>query len=228
MARRIFLILFSALLLLPVLAISARRGWLGSSAARWIQLQEGALRFNWIYSGNETPFRKAPNEFLVQAVADLKPGLALDVAMGQGRNALYLASRGWKVTGFDIAGSGLRSAREQAFAAHVNIRTVQATVEDFDYGREQWDLIVLIYVPIRYGDPKIVNRLRDALKPGGWVVAESPVEGSPAPGDLRPGQLRSLFDDLRILYYDESTGVTEWFPRETIVARMIAEKPETP
>jgi len=224
-ARRIFLTLLSALFLLPVLAVSARRGWLGRPAARWIQLQEGALRFNWIYAGNETPFRTEPNEFLVQALQGRTPGSALDVAMGQGRNALYLASLGWKVTGFDIAGSGLRAAREQAFAARLNLHTVQATVEDFDYGREQWDLIVLMYVPVRYSDPKIMNRLRDSVKTGGWVVVEAPVESRPAPGDLRPGQLRTAFEGFRIVYYEEAPGVTEWFPRETIVARMIAEKP---
>src|SRR5262245_4000274 len=60
-----------------------------------------------------TGFNLKPNRLLVEAVKEVKPGLALDVGMGQGRNALYLAQQGWEVTGIDLAGEGIRKAREQ-------------------------------------------------------------------------------------------------------------------
>src|SRR5258708_5913914 len=53
-------------------------------------------------------YNPEPNEFLVEMVRARKPGFALDVAMGQGRNALYLASKGWRVTGIDISDEALR------------------------------------------------------------------------------------------------------------------------
>ena len=59
-------------------------------------------------------FSRKPNRLLTEAVQGVKPGAALDVGMGQGRNAVWLATRGWQVTGFDVAGEGLRLAREQA------------------------------------------------------------------------------------------------------------------
>src|SRR5262245_27594799 len=58
-----------------------------------------------------TGFNLKPNRLLVEAVKDLKPGLALDVGMGQGRNALYLAQQGWEVTGIDLAEEGRSEER---------------------------------------------------------------------------------------------------------------------
>ena len=78
-------------------------------AASWQWVKGGleADRDEWnaVYrEGKE--FNPAPNKFLVEMVKGRKPGLALDVAMGQGRNALYLASQGWRVTGIDISDEG--------------------------------------------------------------------------------------------------------------------------
>ena len=64
--------------------------------------------------GAESVFNHNPNAFLVECVRNRKPGKALDVGMGSGRNALYLASHGWDVTGFDIADVGVVQARKKA------------------------------------------------------------------------------------------------------------------
>jgi 2-polyprenyl-3-methyl-5-hydroxy-6-metoxy-1,4-benzoquinol methylase len=69
------------------------------------------------YFHNDVGFEKQPNRLLVDAVAKRKPGRALDVAMGQGRNALYLASRGWKVTGVNFSDEGVRAASLVRFVA---------------------------------------------------------------------------------------------------------------
>jgi cyclopropane fatty-acyl-phospholipid synthase-like methyltransferase len=68
-----------------------------------------------------------------------KPGKALDVAMGQGRNSHYLATHGWDVTGYDISEGGLTQARQLAEKAGLKIRTVTASHEEFYYGTAQWD-----------------------------------------------------------------------------------------
>jgi 2-polyprenyl-3-methyl-5-hydroxy-6-metoxy-1,4-benzoquinol methylase len=111
---------------------------------RLVVAYDEAEGYNKIYAG--TPeFDTKPNRFLVEAVEGLRPGKALDVDMGQGRNAIYLASRGWDVTGFDVADAGLEKARAQAAAAGVTINAVHASDEEFDFGRERWDLIAIIY-----------------------------------------------------------------------------------
>ena len=88
-------------------------------------------------------FKTKPNAFLAACVQGRKPGRALDVGMGSGRNSLHLASEGWQVTGFDIAREGVEQARREAEKRGLRI---DARVEDentFDFGESRWDLIVL-------------------------------------------------------------------------------------
>ena len=63
--------------------------------------------------------RWEPNAFLMEVASGLKPGDALDIGMGNGRNALYLARAGWNVTGFDTASVGVAKARAAATEAKV-------------------------------------------------------------------------------------------------------------
>ena len=118
---------------------------------------------------NETyrePRTFPPSAFLIEMVEHLKPGRALDIAMGQGRNSLYLASRGWRVTGIDISDEGIRQARAAAASRKLTIETLLKDVDTWDHGRAQWDLVLLIYA----GDD--MAKVRRSLKPGGLVVSE--------------------------------------------------------
>ena len=90
-------------------------------------------------------FNSAPSDFVVDAAKGLKPGTALDLGTGQGRNAVYLAGQGWNVTGLDISQVGLDAARENAAKSGVRIQTVKADYNSFEFGVEQWDLIVMDY-----------------------------------------------------------------------------------
>jgi 2-polyprenyl-3-methyl-5-hydroxy-6-metoxy-1,4-benzoquinol methylase len=71
------------------------------------------LFYNKSYLATKPNFDEAPNKLLVEVASQLSPGKALDVAMGKGRNALFLATRGWQVTGFDLAESGLERAMDK-------------------------------------------------------------------------------------------------------------------
>ena len=96
-----------------------------------------ALSFDRVYRWEKLPFTTEPNAFLVEMVRELKPGRALDVAMGQGRNSIYLAGKGWDVTGFDVSSEGLAIARKGAEQAGVKINIVQQGWADFDFGSEK-------------------------------------------------------------------------------------------
>lgn len=127
-------------------------------------------------------FNLEPNAWLVKVAKGLKPGRALDVAMGQGRNAVWLASQGWDVTGYDIAGEGLKIAREAAAARGTRVSTVFSSTADFDFGRDQWDLVAIIYA----GGAEELRGAAQGLKRGGVVVLEGfygqPEAGQPASG----------------------------------------------
>ena len=236
MSLRNLLAVAGAIAVLVVsLPFAAQRGWLGTGLQEWLEQRRNEWSFNRIYAEPASSFKTTPNDFLRSAVGTAVPGRALDVAMGEGRNAVYLASAGWKVTGFDVSEVGLERAREHAKQAGVTIDTVHSSAENFDYGRDQWDLVVLEYAPIHYDDLEFMERLRDSVRPGGYVLVETPVEWQDAktkrprvPGDLEPGELKSLFSGFEMVFYREAIGMSDWFPRETLIVRMLARKPDAP
>jgi SAM-dependent methyltransferase len=183
--------------------------------------------FDRTYSSDTPRFNTEPNALLVEAVRDLKPGRALDVHMGQGRNALFLASKGWQVTGFDFSAEGIRVARDAAEKAGVSVTTLVRRHEDFDFGRAQWDLIVMSYTWVPLRDPYI-DRILESLKPGGVIVFEHLMDesgsDSAAPWLPRPNQLLEVFGRLRILRYEDVHAPADWSWRPERIARLVAEK----
>jgi SAM-dependent methyltransferase len=166
-------------------------------------------------------FRTGPNQLLIEAVKNLVPGNALDVGMGQGRNSIYLAQRGWKVTGFDVAKVGLAHAERLASAAGVQIKAVHASDTEFDFGVDRWDLIAIIY-PI---EKRSVYRVRKALKKGGLVVLEcGHKDAGSAPFEYDTNELLRIFEGFRILKYEDVIAEHEWARKELRLVRLIAQK----
>lgn len=188
---------------------------------RLIEAHYEAELYNRVYS--EPPeFNTRQNQLLAEAVERVRAGTALDVGMGQGRNAIYLATKGWTVTGFDVAEVGLRKAEEQAAAAGVRITTVLASDEEFEFGRDRWDLIAIIYAI----EKRSVYRVRDALKPGGLVVIEAGhSETSGAPFEYGTNELLEIFQGFRILKYEDTSGTYDWGPERIRLVRLVAQKP---
>ncbi len=167
-------------------------------------------------------FNTKPNRLLVDAVKGRRPGKALDVAMGQGRNSVYLASQGWDVTGFDVSVAGLKAARQAAQARSLKITAVHSSDQDSDFGRERWDLIALIYAI----EKRSVHRVPAALKPGGIVIVEAGHKSaSGAPFEYDTGELLRIFEGFRILRNDEFTELPDWGKEPIRLVRFIAQKP---
>lgn len=167
-------------------------------------------------------FNTQPNRLLVNAIKGRPSGVALDVATGQGRNAVYLATQGWKVTGFDVSKVGLRAAEQLANSRSVSIKTVHSSDEDFDFGQAQWDLITMIYAM----EKRSIHRIRTALKPGGLVVIEAGHKSaSGAPFEYESKELVKAFEGFRIVRYEEVTDIPDWSKGPIRLVRLIAEKP---
>jgi SAM-dependent methyltransferase len=186
-----------------------------------LKLEVNGVVMGKLYSDpNQTRFTPEPNAFLVSSTKDLKPGKALDVCMGQGRNAVYLATKGWDVTGFDIAEEGMKVANENAAKAGAHIATIRATFEEFDYGKEKWDLIYFVYTDVPHVDPKYIARIVEALKPGGMVLIDRPYRSltNPEPGwkETDEDKVNALakawtaVPGLQLVHYSETTGVGDW------------------
>src|SRR2546423_521658 len=103
-------------------------------------------RWTRILTAEQPRFNTNPNAFMVEMTKDRKPGKALDVGMGQGRNALWLAQQGWEVTGFDPAERAVAVARANAAKLGVKLITEIKSYEQFDFGENRWDLILLSYI----------------------------------------------------------------------------------
>jgi 2-polyprenyl-3-methyl-5-hydroxy-6-metoxy-1,4-benzoquinol methylase len=99
------------------------------------------------YAGDEFVYGREPNDFVVQAVSAIPhQGRVLCLADGEGRNGVWLARQGFRVTAVDVAEQGVAKGRELARASGVEIETRVADVTRFDLGVERWDAIVSIFL----------------------------------------------------------------------------------
>jgi SAM-dependent methyltransferase len=167
--------------------------------------------YNATYAKNEDgAFNPAPSAFLGEVVRSLKPGKALDVGMGQGRNSIFLAQQGWSVTGLDLSNEGIRQARAEAGKLNLDIETINAPIESFDFGSEKWDLIVFCYLDPRAYAAKVVA----ALRPGGVVVVEGLHRRTQktrlVSGWFDDNELLSVFKTLRVLRYEDVLAKQDW------------------
>jgi 2-polyprenyl-3-methyl-5-hydroxy-6-metoxy-1,4-benzoquinol methylase len=174
-------------------------------------------------------FTSTPSVFMVESTKGIEPGKALDVGAGQGRNAVWLAQQGWDVTGIDISGVGLVVAEANAEKAGKHITTVKTTYQNFDFGTEQWDLIVMILSWAPVSDPAFVARLHASLRPDGTVVFEHVLETEkqsfPAyVHGLPPNALLDHFKDFHIQKYEEGVWLGDWGGPPAELVRMIARK----
>jgi SAM-dependent methyltransferase len=183
-------------------------------------------RWNRILTAAKPTFNTDPNAFLVEMIKGRTPGTALDVGMGQGRNAIYLARQGWTVTGFDPADKAVALAKETAANFGVKLTTVVQGYEDFDFGENRWDLIVLSYVGAREVAAQVVRGLR----PGGVVVVEgfhrdvtrnSSVGGAVV---FDSNELPKIFSGLRVLRYEDVETQTDFGGGLTRAVRLCAMK----
>lgn len=140
-------------------------------------------------------------------------GRALDMAMGTGRNALYLASLGFEVMGIDISPVAVERCRQEAERQGLKVTPILADLESYRLPKEDYDLIINFY----YLDRSLSARLVEALKPGGVLVFETftldqlAFGWGPTNPDwlLRPGELQAMFPRLETLLYREGVFDSE-------------------
>lgn len=116
-------------------------------------------------------FGVEPNRFLVAEVDGLTPGRALDLACGAGRNAVWLAERGWAVTGIDFSDVALENARGLAAERGVGVEWVQADLRDWRPAGATFDLVAVLYLQVPADERRLVlGRAAEAVAPGGTLL----------------------------------------------------------
>lgn len=113
-----------------------------------------------------------PNRFVVEEAARLEPGRALDLAAGEGRNAVWLAERGWQTTAVDFSQVAIERGRRLAHQRGVAVDWQVADVLAYQPAEEAFDLVLLAYLHLPAADlANVLRRARTALAPGGRLLS---------------------------------------------------------
>jgi SAM-dependent methyltransferase len=166
-----------------------------------------------------------PSPLVTRFSAELKPGRALDLACGPGRNSLYLAEQGWHVKARDGSPFAIEVLRERARERNLVIDAGVADLErgEFEVKPGAYDLICDCY----YLQRSLIPKMKSGVRPGGVVIAivhladaDQP-QGTPT--RARPGELRQFFSDWKILH--EYEGKSREACHQRPVAEFVVQKP---
>jgi len=182
--------------------------------------EDAAGRWDKRYS--DEPEVGEPSGWLVSLASRLlRPGLALDVAGGSGRNALWLAKQGWAVTVLDVSTVGLRVAAQEAARRGLSIETLAFDLETQQLPTGPWDLILCLH----YLQRSLFSEFPGLLSDEGLLVCEIATvrnlerhENPRREFLLDERELPSLATDLEIVEFNEG-----WMETDRHVARLVAQ-----
>jgi tellurite methyltransferase len=170
----------------------------------------------------------SPADLLVQFASAQPPGRALDLASGPGRNSLFLAGRGWRVTAVDssVVAIGILTKQVRALRLPIEARVADLEKGEFKIEPGAYDLICDFY----YLERSLFPAIRGGARPGGRVIAAIHMD-DPSPGVppmnpsylLDPGELRNEFAGWKILHYQEGVPSDSAHHRKS--AEIVAERP---
>lgn len=185
---------------------------MSSSAARW----EAQYRANAASSAPASPF-------VTEALAAIgaATGVALDLAMGEGRHALAAARAGWSVVGLDVSSTAAQRVQAAARAESLPVHAVVADALTFPFAEARFHLVICS----RYLERGLAPAIAASLAPGGYLVYETFTVDQPALGWgpknpdflLHPNELVRLFPTLRVLRYEDRT-----LPEHGALASLLA------
>lgn len=193
-----------------------------------------ATAYDLIYAISHASPQPKPSPFLTSIAPPGNGGEALDIGAGAGRNSIYLARRGYRVTAVDLSHVGLDLLRQQAALQHLAITTVPADIHQFDFGQNRWNLICLIDFPFAYKD--LLPKIAEGLRPGGLVVIQAVSIHEPGPRSSPDGSLHYTYMDradlaipfsgFAVLQDTDADEPTVWGVHAVMI-RYAARKPST-
>ncbi len=177
------------------------------------------------FSSRSYIYGKSPAKFLAENYHYIPFGASvLDMGMGEGRNAVFLAQKGYKVTGVDLSSVAVKKSYLLAQEFGVKIKGVVASLKDYKIAPGSFDAIICFY----WVDRQMVDKIKTWLKPGGILIYEAyttrerdrdPAKRADSYSDnyLREQELIRLFPGMRILKYEEPLHEKEF--RSSIILK---------
>ena len=168
--------------------------------------------------------RTDPNRFLVAEVDEMAPGRALDLACGAGRNAIWLAERGWEVTAVDFSEVALQKARRLASGREVEIELILADLRAWAPPAACFDLVVVLYLQLPAKERRaVLSTAASAVAPGGIVLVVGHHVDNLTKGYGGPKSTAVLFTEHEVA--DELLGLV--IVRAERVARTVKDEDGT-
>ena len=190
-------------------------------------MKEDQKRWDKRYRERKPDLNRGANSLLKSNLRFLPKGKALDLAAGEGRNAVFLAEHGFEAEAVDISSIAVSRARKLAKARGVRIKAIAADLDTYRLLPGRYDLILNLY----FLDRRLIPRIKKGLKKGGMVVFETYTTeqeklgtGGPVQTQyvLKPNELLRLFRGFHVLFYRE--GVFREGGKRRAIASLIAQK----
>lgn len=167
-------------------------------------------KWNRKYSERPAAVQAEPSPVLAKHARDLSPGRALDLAAGDGRNALYLAREGWSVTAVDFSDVAVRRGTELAKNMGLSLRWEVEDLTAYVPEKGEYDLVCIFYLHLPGAQLSVVlHRAAEALAPGGTLLVvghdiSNIREGTGGPQDpallYAPDNIRAELGTLEVVY----------------------------
>ncbi len=179
-------------------------------------------RWDGKYDDKPVPTKITPDDWLIEQVAGLKSGRALELACGLGHNAIWLAQRGWQVDAVDISAVGLAHAENLARSCDARVKWIAADLDEFAPAGDAYDLVLVFRFLDRIRLPSLIQH---ALRSQGRLTYETFTTAHINRRDshmknpafaLAPGELPRLFPQLGVVSYAECSLA------DRDVARLVA------
>jgi len=160
-------------------------------------------RQKWNAKYNDDTGVNSPTDNVIKYRDRVTPGLALDIACGNGRNSIFLAEKGFTVDAVDVSNIAVDRLKKR----HPNINTLCMDLDTWEIPRDHYQLII----NVRFLDRRLFPQIQEGLKKGGLLIFESFLEGTDEEGGqphhrsylLRKNELIHAFLNLHILFYEE-------------------------
>jgi len=183
------------------------------------QVSSGEENLNAFFSAGDQAIGKAYGQFVAKSIQNAC--VALDLACGLGRHALWLASRNWRVSGVDLSDVAIGKLSQASFELNVNLDLFVGDAAEYKFEPTRFDLIVLFY----HLDRSLFLKIVSALKPSGLLICKMSLEwdsdghsATVSPNPLDRNELPSLVPELHVLYQEErpvrGRGVVEFVGRK--------------
>lgn len=186
-----------------------------------VKTQDSKTQWDQRYSRPNFIYGKAPAKFLAENYEYIPyEATVLDMGMGEGRNAVFLAQKGYKVTGIDISSVAVKKSYLLAQEFGVKIKGVVASLKEYKIAPESYDAIICFY----YVDRSLLEKMRSWLKPGGILIYEAHTTRErknntqePESQFLKEQELLRMFPGMKVLKYEEPLHEKEF--RSSIILK---------